>query len=193
MTDQGEIGFPMTDEQIAAVTVGERQPLNDTIYLASYDPEWPILFGRLKKRVKIALGDDVLVLEHVGSTAVPGLAAKPIIDLVLAVADSGNETAYVGRLESVGFALRVREPDWYQHRLLKSSDRKANLHVFSKGCEEIDRMLLFRDWLRSHPGDRMLYEQKKRELAARTWKYTQNYADAKSEIIGEILARADGG
>jgi GrpB-like predicted nucleotidyltransferase (UPF0157 family) len=181
---------PMTEEQILRVTVGERQPLNGMIYLAPYDPTWPSLYSRLEQRIHEALGGDALLLEHVGSTSVPGLSAKPILDMVLAVADSSDEASYVERLEQRGFKLRIREPDWYEHRMLKSSDPNVNLHVFSDGCEEIDQMLLFRDWLRKHAEDRLLYEGKKRELAGRIWKYTQNYADAKSEVVQEILARA---
>lgn len=181
---------PLSEDQIIAATVGERQTLNDTIYLAPYDSAWPSLFDRLKNRLIEALGHEILLLDHVGSTAVPGLSAKPIIDMVLAVADSSEETSYVKPLEEKGYTLRVREPDWYEHRLLKPPDVKGNLHVFSDGCEEIEQMLLFRDWLRNHADDRLLYEETKRELAARTWKYTQNYADAKSEIVQEILARA---
>jgi GrpB-like predicted nucleotidyltransferase (UPF0157 family) len=181
---------PMTEDEIREVTVGERRPLNGTIYLAPYDPAWPSLYNRLEQRIHEALKDDVLLLEHVGSTSVPGLPAKPIIDIVLAVADTSDEASYVERLEQRGFKLRIREPNWYEHRLLKSSAPNANLHVFSDGCEEIDQMLLFRDWLRKHADDRLLYEGKKRELASRIWKYTQNYADAKSEVVQEILARA---
>ncbi len=181
---------PMTDEQIFAATVGERQQLNSTIYLAPYDPAWPSLFRRLSNLIQAALGHKILLLEHVGSTSVPGLSAKPIIDMVLAVEDSSDEGSYVGPLEEGGFRLRVREPDWYEHRVLKSPDPRGNLHVFSDGCEEIGQMLLFRDWLRSHDEDRSLYEKTKRELAARTWKYTQDYADAKSEVVQQILARA---
>jgi GrpB-like predicted nucleotidyltransferase (UPF0157 family) len=181
---------PMTEDQILEVTVGERHPLNSTIYLAPYDLTWPSLFALLENRIHEALKGDMLLLEHVGSTAVPGLSAKPIVDIVLAVADSSDETAYVQRLEKKGFKLRIREPDWYQHRMLKFSDPDANLHVFSEGCVEIDQMLLFRDWLRNHTGDRLHYEEKKRELASRIWKYTQNYADAKSEVVQEILIRA---
>lgn len=182
--------LPMTEEQLLEVTIGERLPLNSTVYLAPYDPAWPALFVRLKERIQEALKDDILVLEHVGSTSVAGLSAKPIIDIVLAVADSSDEPSFVGPLEQKGFKLRIREPDWYEHRVFKYSDPDANLHVFSDGCLEIDRMMRFRDWLRNHADDRMLYEEKKRELAGRTWKYTQNYADAKSEIIQEILERA---
>jgi len=182
--------MPMTEEQIIAATIGPRQPLNSTIYLAPYDPAWPSLFIQLKGEIQVALGDGVLRLEHVGSTSVPGLSAKPIIDMVMAVADSSDEAAYVKPLEDKGYTLRIRESDWYEHRLLKSPQIAGNLHVFSAGCKEIDQMVLFRDWLRDHADDRSLYEAIKRELAARTWKYTQNYADAKSEVVQAILARA---
>src|SRR5262245_28688314 len=180
----------MTDEQIIAATVGPRQLLNSTIYLAPYDPAWPSLFTQLKEQIQEALRNAMLLLEHVGSTSVAGLSAKPIIDMVMAVADSSDETSYVKPLEAIGYMLRIREPNWYQHRLLKSPAIQANLHVFSVGCPEIERMVLFRDWLRNHTDDRLLYEATKRELAARTWKYTQNYADAKSEVVQAILARA---
>jgi GrpB-like predicted nucleotidyltransferase (UPF0157 family) len=189
-TDSFRPNPPLTEDQIIAATVGERQPFNSTIYLAPYDPTWPSLFTRLEKQIREALGDDVLLLEHVGSTSVPGLSAKPIIDMVLAVADSSDESSYVKALEEKGFTLRIREPDWYEHRLLKSPDIQGNLHVFSDGCEEIEQMLMFRDWLRNQAGDRALYEETKRQLAARTWKYRQNYADAKGSVIQEILARA---
>lgn len=182
--------IPMTEAQIIAATVGPRQPLNSTIYLAPYDPAWPALFTQLKQQIQETLGDDIRLLEHVGSTSVPGLSAKPIIDLVLAVADSSDEAAYVKPLEEKGYTLRIREPDWYEHRLLKPPEVPANLHVFSAGCPEIEQMVLFRDWLRTHTDDRLWYEATKRELAARTWQYTQNYADAKSEVVQAILARA---
>jgi GrpB-like predicted nucleotidyltransferase (UPF0157 family) len=93
-------------------------------------------------------------------------------------------------LEGIGYTLRIREPHWHEHRLLKAPEVQGNLHVFSEGCEEIERMLTFRDWLRNNIEDRILYEETKRQLAARTWKYTQNYADAKSEVVEAILARA---
>ena len=175
---------PLTEDQIVAATVGKRQPFNSTVYLAPYDPAWPSLFNRLKKQIREALGDKILLLEHVGSTAVPGLSAKPIIDMVLVV------FIYVKPLEKKGYTLRNREPDWHEHRLLKPPDVEGKLHVFSAGCEEIGQMLLFRDRLRNNTDDRLLYEETKRELAARTWKYRQNYADAKSEVVQEILARA---
>ena len=114
------------------------------------------------------------------------------IDVLLVVADSADELAYVPALEAAAYALRIREPDWYEHRMFKGPDTDINLHVFSPGCPEIDRMLLFRDWLRSNAADRRLYERTKRELARLDWKYTQNYADAKTAVVEEILARARG-
>jgi GrpB-like predicted nucleotidyltransferase (UPF0157 family) len=172
------------------VTIGAREPLNATVFLAAYDPGWAARFLLLAERIRDALGDQVLLLEHVGSTSVPGLSAKPVIDVVLAVADSADEAAYVPPLEKQKFTLRIREPGWFEHRLLKAPGGDGNLHVFSVGCEEIGRMLLFRDWLRTHDEDRRRYEALKHQLAARTWRHVQNYADAKSDIVGEILGRA---
>jgi GrpB-like predicted nucleotidyltransferase (UPF0157 family) len=181
-----------TDEYLRTVTIGERELHNNTIHLASYDTNWPLLYERLANRVRKALSGKVMLLEHVGSTSIPGLSAKPVIDMVLAVVDSTDEPSYVPPLEAEGFALRIREPDWFEHRLLRASDVRGNLHVFSAGCDEIDRMLTFRNWLRIHDADRRLYETGKRDLAARTWKHVQNYADAKSEVIENILTRARG-
>jgi GrpB-like predicted nucleotidyltransferase (UPF0157 family) len=183
---------PSTEEQIRAARIGELMPLAGPIHIADYDPEWPRLFQREAERVKAALGDRILLLEHVGSTSVPGLAAKPRIDMLLVVPDSADEPTYVPALEAVGYVLCVREPDWYEHRVFKGPDTDVNLHVFSPGCPEIDRMLLLRDWLRSNASDRLFYERTKLELARQDWKYTQNYADAKTEVVEEILARARG-
>jgi GrpB-like predicted nucleotidyltransferase (UPF0157 family) len=179
------------DEEIAAAHVGTPELLNAPIFLAEYDRSWPQLFEREAVRISGALGSRALLLEHAGSTSVPGLAAKPKIDIILAVADSSDEPSYVPPLEAAGYVLRIREPDWYEHRLFKGPDTDVNLHVFSSGCVEIERMLRFRDHLRRDERDRLRYEQTKRELAQRTWKYTQHYADAKTAVVEEILARAE--
>lgn len=186
---------PVTDEYLASVTIGEREPINDRIQLVPYDPNWPSLFSFAAEKVRAALSGRAFLIEHVGSTAVPGLSAKPIIDMVLAVEDSKDEASYVPPLEARGFVLRAREPDWFEHRFLtlKSGDLAWQLHVFSAGCEEIDRMLAFRDWLRANDDDRSRYESTKKALAARTWKHVQNYADAKSDIVRAILKRAHEG
>ena len=180
-----------TDEYLAAVSIGMRDPLNSSIYLAPPDLTWGSKFLVLADRVREALAEKVLLLEHVGSTSVPGLSAKPVIDIALAVSDSADEPSYVPALEEHGFVLRVREPDWFEHRLFGCPDIDGNLHVFTFGCEEIDRMVLFRDWLRTHEDERQRYENAKRELASRTWKHVQNYADAKTGVVREILGRAD--
>ena len=183
-------GQPLTEEEIRAGTVGELRPHDAPIDLVEYDPRWPDMFGLEERRIREALGDRVLRLEHIGSTSVPGLAAKPIIDILLVVADSAEEPAYVPPLEACGYVLRIREPDWYQHRCFKGPDTNVNLHVLSEGCPEIDRILQFRDRLRSNEADRTLYERTKRELGTRRWKYVQNYADAKTAVVEEIIGRA---
>ena len=181
---------PLSDDEIRAGIVGEVVEHNATVDLVDYDEEWPRLFEREAERIRGALGAKALLIEHVGSTSVPGLAAKPIIDIDLVVADSSDEDAYVGELEVAGYVLRIREPDWFEHRLFKGPDTNVNLHTFSDGCAEVERMVAFRDWLRTHEDDRELYLNTKRELARREWKYVQNYADAKSAVVQEILARA---
>ena len=118
------------------------------------------------------------------------MAAKPIVDIGLVVADSADEGAYVPALADAGYVLRIREPDWQQHRLLKTPAANVNLHVFSANCPEIERMLLLRNHLRGNEADRRLYERTKRELAGKPWKYMQDYADAKSGVVEEIIARA---
>ena len=161
-----------------------------TITLVPYDPAWPDMFAGLARRIRTAFRDRALAVHHAGSTAVAGLSAKPIIDIVLAVADSADEDAYVPALTGVGFRFHLREPQWFEHRLMKAVDPAANLHVFSVGCTEIDRMLRFRDWLRTHPDDRLLYEKTKHDLSRRSWASIQDYADAKTDIVSVILQRA---
>jgi len=179
------------DEELARVTIGELVPLNAPIELAEYDPRWPALYEREEARVRSALGEKVVRIEHAGSTSVPGLAAKPIVDIVLEVSDSSREDDYVPALEAAGYVLRIREPEWFEHRLFKGPDTNVNMHVFSAGCEEVDVMLRFRDHLRANDDDRRRYEEAKRELAAQPWKHVQQYADAKTQVVREILTRTD--
>jgi GrpB-like predicted nucleotidyltransferase (UPF0157 family) len=180
-----------TDEELRKNTVGTLKALNGQVTLADYDPEWPRLFNREADRIRTVLGDTAVRVEHVGSTSVPGLAAKPIIDMLLAVPDSAAESAYVAALETAGYVLTIREPDWFEHRLFKGPDTNINLHVFTAGASEIDRMLRFREWLRANDTDRDRYASVKRELAARTWRHMQHYADAKTSVVQEIMDRAD--
>jgi GrpB-like predicted nucleotidyltransferase (UPF0157 family) len=179
-----------TEDEIRTYTLGELKPRSGPILLSDYDPDWPLLFEREATRLRAVLGARVKLLEHAGSTSVAELPAKPVIDMVLAVPDSSDESTYVPALEIAGYVLRIREPRWFEHRVLKGPDTDILLHVFTVGCAEIDQMLLFRDWLRTHPEDRKLYAAAKRELAKREWKFIQHYADAKTGVVHEILARA---
>jgi GrpB-like predicted nucleotidyltransferase (UPF0157 family) len=181
---------PMTEEDLRAAWVMEPPKLAGKVQVVDYDPAWPGLFQREAERIRAVLGERVVQLEHVGSTSVPGLAAKPIIDIMLIVPDSSEEPAYVPDLEAAGYVLVIREADWYQHRCFKGPDINVNLHVYSPGCPEIERYLIFRDRLRGHPDDRAHYQQVKRELAERNWTYVQEYADAKTEVVESIIARA---
>ena len=192
MPDQPRIQTPpiVSDEELQAITVGERATHNAPVTLVEYDPAWPARFEREARRIRRALGDTIVRLEHTGSTSVPGLAAKPIIDITLIVRNSADEATYVPQLEAAGYVLRIREPHWHEHRVLKGPDTDVNLHVFSPGSPELERMVGFRDWLRTHPDDRELYERTKRALAARTWRHIQHYADAKTAVVEEIIARA---
>lgn len=180
-----------TAEELAEIWVDGGPPkLTAPVLIADYDPRWPALYQREADRIRSVLGDRVLLIEHVGSTSVPGLPAKPIIDLSMVVADAADEDAYLPDLTAAGYRLIIREPEWYEHRCFKGPDTNINLHVFSPGSAEVERHLLFRDWLRGHDGDRDRYAAAKRELAARDWTYIHEYADAKTEVITEILARA---
>jgi GrpB-like predicted nucleotidyltransferase (UPF0157 family) len=159
------------------------------IVLAAYDTEWPRLFENEARRIRAALGEGALAIEHVGSTSVPGLTAKPVIDIVLAVENSAREAEYAGALEAEGYRLRIREPEWFDHRMFRSAAGDVNLHVFSAGCTEIGRMVTFRDRLRANRDDRDRYARCKIELAQREWSSVDEYAQAKTGIIEEILSR----
>jgi GrpB-like predicted nucleotidyltransferase (UPF0157 family) len=178
------------DNELAKIIIGGAQPLLRPIEIRDYDPNWPLSYAREEGRIRSVLGDRVVRIEHVGSTAVPELPAKPVIDIALEVPDSATESAYVPDLEAAGYVLRIREPEWFEHRLFKVPSSDVNLHVFTAGCAEVDRMLLFREWLRTNAADRELYATAKRELATRDWKYVQQYADAKTSVIHEIMSRA---
>lgn len=168
-----------------------REPVAGSILLAPPDPEWPRQYAAVARRIHDALAQlPEVVVEHVGSTSVPGLSAKPILDVLLVLADPTDETAYVPPLETAGFVLHLREPEWFEHRLLRGTDPAINLHVLPAGCDEARRMLLFRDHLRADTADRELYERTKTRLAAQRWRHVQDYADAKSAVVSKILTRA---
>jgi GrpB-like predicted nucleotidyltransferase (UPF0157 family)/predicted enzyme related to lactoylglutathione lyase len=188
--DVSQESAPRTEGEIMVGRVGGLERLDAPVVLAEADPSWPGVGADLVADIRRVLGPVAMLVEHAGSTSVPGLAAKPVIDLVLGVPDPTDEGAYVGPLEALGYALRIREPEWHEHRLLKHSDPTVNLHVFGIGSIEIDRMLGFRDHLRSDPDDLAFYERTKRGLARQRWELMQQYADAKGDVVEQIVARA---
>lgn len=185
-----------SDEEILGHFVGEKpQPYAVKVVVDDYNPDWPLWYEEEADRIRTALGPAVVRLDHAGSTSVPGLPAKPIIDVILAVPDTSVEDAYLPALADAGFPLRIREPEWHQHRCCynrigSGHKRNVNLHIYTAGCAEYDRCLVFRDWLRSHPQDLALYRDTKLELSKKDWKFVQNYADAKTPVIHEIMTRA---
>jgi GrpB-like predicted nucleotidyltransferase (UPF0157 family) len=163
------------------------------VRLVSADPSWPDSYAMLAGMITPALSGAALSIEHVGSTAVPGLAAKPVIDIDLIVADSREESGYVPALERCGFQLVVREPWWYEHRCLCRDDPACNLHVFSPDSAEAERHRIFRDWLRGHPEDRLRYAEAKSAAAERTnatGGTTMDYNAHKQLVVREIYGRA---
>ena len=180
------------DDAMAEAWVGKPVRLDGPVVLHEPDPAWVDSYHREEVRIRRVLGDRALQVEHVGSTSVPDLSAKPIIDIDLAVADTSDEPSYVPSLQAEGYVLLIREESWSEHRLSKPPDTDATLHVFSAGATEIDRMIAFRNRLRANPADRKLYEDVKRTLAAQEWRYVQNYADAKTQVVTEIMDRMKG-
>jgi len=181
--------FHGTPEQIKAGLVGEAPKKWQTIVLQEYDPAWPGRFAAASSTLEAALGDLVLSIEHVGSTSVPGLAAKPIIDIDLLLEDTADESAYIPVLERIGYRLVLREPWWHGHRMLVSSAEDVNLHVWPRNAPEPIRHKLFRDWLRSHPEDMHLYAETKRNLAHATVDRPGDYSLAKNDVIDDIYVR----
>ncbi|HEY2601037.1 MAG TPA: GrpB family protein [Thermoleophilaceae bacterium] len=173
--------------ELDEILIGGREPARITI--VDYNPAWPARFEWERARILRALGDGVAVrIEHFGSTAVPGLAAKPIVDLIVTVANADDEAAFVPALEHAGYELRVREPG---HRMFRVPTRDVHVHVWADGDPEVQRSLALRDRLRASPEDRASYERLKRELAERDWDDMNHYADAKDELIGAILSRSE--
>ena len=160
------------------------------IRIVDSDPAWPHIYERHATTLRCALGSVALQIEHIGSTSVPGLAAKAIIDILLVVPDSGDENSYLAAMQHAGYQLRVREPGFYEHRMFRTPQRDVHIHVFSTGCIEIERYLLFRNRLRSNTADRLRYEAAKRDLASREWDCMNDYADAKSDVVEQIIAAA---
>nr|WP_309736733.1 GrpB family protein [Microbacterium sp. SORGH_AS_0428] len=165
--------------------VGGPEPV--TVGIHDYDPSWPAAFAEHRARIRLALADQHVEIAHIGSTSVPGLAAKPIIDVLVAVDDITAEEDYLDPLLAAGYELRVREPG---HRLVRTPERDVHVHVYEHDARAVDEYLLLRDRLRTDAADRALYEGTKRELMQRSWDDMNAYADAKTAVIEAIKERA---
>lgn len=165
--------------------IGGVEPLSTG--LREYDPRWRDVFDHHAALIRSALGARALMVEHIGSTSVEGLVAKPIVDIALVVARIGAEHTYLPDLLAAGYELRTREPG---HRLVRTPARDVHVHIYPVGAPAVDEYLLFRDRLREDSSDRALYGDLKRQLIARPWTDSNQYADAKSQVIGEIKERA---
>jgi GrpB-like predicted nucleotidyltransferase (UPF0157 family) len=158
----------------------------DVAGVVPFDPGWTVEFGRMRDLLVATLGDVAIRVSHVGSTAVPGLAAKPIIDIDLTVPDSTAESDYLPALEASGFRLIAREPDWEEHRCLTFGSPNTNLHVFSPGAIEPQRHLLFRDRMRRVAADRDVYGALKLSLASAGFAPSADYNGAKAALVYDI-------
>ncbi|RAO62297.1 Dephospho-CoA kinase [Micromonospora saelicesensis] len=181
--------FHGTPEQVDAGLVGEPPRTWESVVIEEYDRAWAQRFIAVRSSLTEALGGVIIGVEHVGSTAVPGLAAKPVIDVDLVIEDTADESGYLPALQRLGYRLVLREPWWHGHRMLLSPAEDVNLHVWPQGAPEPVRHLLFRDWLRSHPHDRERYAATKRRLARDTVHRPRDYSLAKNDVIDEIYAR----
>jgi GrpB-like predicted nucleotidyltransferase (UPF0157 family) len=190
---------PRRPDVRALELVGGPEPL--TVAVEEYDQRWATIYQEHRRRITEALraadaraGQGALTeiemdvqIEHIGSTSVPGLAAKPIVDIVIVVEDITAEEDYLDPLLAAGYVLRVREPG---HRLVRTPARDVHVHLLERGDPAIDEYLLFRDQLRRDPADRALYERTKRDLLTRRWDDMNAYADAKTDVIQQIKSRA---
>jgi GrpB-like predicted nucleotidyltransferase (UPF0157 family) len=158
------------------------------IVIEPYDPVWPDRFETNRRRVSEALGAVAGRVDHVGSTAVTGLAAKPIVDIQISVPEVEDEASYLAPLVAAGYQLRVREQG---HRMFRTSALEVHLHVCDAGSEWERRHLLLRDWLRRSADDREAYADLKVRLQQQDWDTMNHYADAKSALIAEMTIRAE--
>ncbi|KAE8418656.1 grpb/dephospho-CoA kinase [Aspergillus pseudocaelatus] len=189
--------MPSTSEikvlsQEPAVEIVSTRP-QKLIEIVEPDPTWPEAFAIIARRIAGSLGNRLLSIEHVGSTSVPSLPAKAVIDVDVVVADPTAEDSYVPALEAAGFQFLLREPGWHDHRLFGSNEPYANIHIFGPNSAELIRHRLFRDWLRNHEDDRQRYADIKRQAAAASQlagETVMEYNARKQPVVLDILQKA---
>jgi GrpB-like predicted nucleotidyltransferase (UPF0157 family) len=178
-----------TQEQVAAARVDHDSWSTESVEVVPPDRAWSEWFAAVRDRVVGALGDRALTVEHVGSTAVPGLWAKPVVDVDVTVADVEDEGSWLPALQDAGFVLRVREPDWQGHRLVRGEDPPANVHVWPVSAVEPRRHVVFRDWLCTHEDDREQYAEAKRAAASRGFTDVMLYNNEKAGVIYDLYEK----
>lgn len=170
-------------EEVELVGGSEKRHLE----VVDYDASWPEIFLYHQGRMRTALGAADVEVEHIGSTSVPGLAAKPIVDILITVDDITAEEDYLAPLLATGYELRTREPG---HRLVRTPARDVHVHILQRGDHAADNYLLFRNRLRADTDDRALYEDTKRALLNQGFDDMNAYSDAKTNVIAGIMSRA---
>jgi GrpB-like predicted nucleotidyltransferase (UPF0157 family) len=174
------------DRYLREVLVGGPRPVTPVI--VEYDDGWPARFAEHRDRIVAVLGERARVVEHIGSTSVPGLAAKDVVDVLVGIDVPDDEAAYLTDLEDAGYEVRVREPG---HRALRETvGPRVTLHCYAPGDDEVTKYRLLRDHLRTHPEARREYEATKRALAGRKWPDMNHYAEAKGPTIRRLLLAA---
>lgn len=164
----------------------------DPIFVVPYDPEWPRLFSALGRKLRAALGDAALRIDHIGSTSVPGLDAKPVIDIQISVAAFEPEEAFAVPLENLGYVFRRSNPDLTKRYFREApGTRRLHLHVRRAGSWAEQFALLYRDYMRAHPDELAPYAAVKYGLAEQYGEDRQGYTNAKGPALWEIMKRAD--
>jgi GrpB-like predicted nucleotidyltransferase (UPF0157 family) len=195
---------PFDDDEAGVERIAHRKVPTPQLEIGEPDPAWFTHFETFRSRIEAAFhaahkstGLDtptVIAINHIGSTSVPSLPAKAVIDIDLILSSLTNEPSYVPALESAGFQFLLREPKWHGHRFFVGVEpMSCNLHVWGPKCAEVERHRIMKEWLISNREDRELYAQTKRDcarLCRENGEMVQRYNYRKQEVVRGILGRA---
>ncbi|GGV99062.1 hypothetical protein GCM10010230_24230 [Streptomyces narbonensis] len=166
--------------------------MGESVEITPYDPAWPVMFARWGVDLRTALGSAAARIDHIGSTSVPGLAAKPVIDIQISVASLEPTDAFLGPLTGIGFVYRADNPERTKRYFREPpSQQRTHVHVRQLGSFSQQFPLLFRDYLRCHPPAAIEYAAAKRRCAARFHDDRPCYVQAKDAVVWDIIRRAD--
>jgi GrpB-like predicted nucleotidyltransferase (UPF0157 family) len=163
------------------------------VIIAPYDPEWPRIYEEESKLIRATVGDTIRSLEHCGSTSVPGLAAKPIVDIIAGVDGREDAENCRERLKAIGYddASPGDNPDWYYCLGKGPHSPGFHLHLVKEGSPHHVKHLAFRDWLRTHPEDARAYAELKINLAAKYRDDRVKYTESKNDFIDAIEEKTE--